>query len=163
MKTSTEYVFVIDTDSYSGNFERQLCGYITGVVGDCEVGEKESNCFTKEVDPDSDALFDHVTQKADEHCCYRPCSIWITPNRFTIGKFTYSSTKEANMIYPVYESVAIFFEEKPPEAAIELMKSRTEKFIKDVMNYNDKPYFNRVVRYRLIEIVKACTETETIV
>ncbi|HWY34086.1 MAG TPA: hypothetical protein VNX68_05525, partial [Nitrosopumilaceae archaeon] len=32
--------FIIDTDSYSGNFERQMCAYSTGQLGDCEVGEE---------------------------------------------------------------------------------------------------------------------------
>ena len=33
-----KYLFVIDTDSYSGNFEREMCAYCTGQIGDCEVG-----------------------------------------------------------------------------------------------------------------------------
>jgi hypothetical protein len=28
------YIFVIDTDSYSGNFEREMTGWITGPDGD---------------------------------------------------------------------------------------------------------------------------------
>jgi hypothetical protein len=33
-------LFVVDTDTYAGNFEREMCAYITGQVGECEVGEE---------------------------------------------------------------------------------------------------------------------------
>jgi hypothetical protein len=33
------YVFIIDTEQYAGNFEREMCAYCTGILGDCEVGE----------------------------------------------------------------------------------------------------------------------------
>ena len=39
-------MIIIDTDTYAGNFERELCAYVTGIVRDCEVGieiaEKEN-------------------------------------------------------------------------------------------------------------------------
>ncbi len=28
------YVFIIDTDSYSGNFEREMAAYVAGAVGE---------------------------------------------------------------------------------------------------------------------------------
>ena len=28
------FLLVIDTNSYAGNFERQLCAYVTGQIGD---------------------------------------------------------------------------------------------------------------------------------
>lgn len=44
------YIFIIDTDEYSGNFERDLCGYITGCVGDCEVGQEYADKFFEEME-----------------------------------------------------------------------------------------------------------------
>ncbi|KKK83825.1 hypothetical protein LCGC14_2789530, partial [marine sediment metagenome] len=35
---SDSWIFIIDTDSYAGNFEREMCAYITGRVGECGVG-----------------------------------------------------------------------------------------------------------------------------
>lgn len=37
--------FIIDTDSYSGNFEREMCAYITGHIGDCLVGFEEAEDY----------------------------------------------------------------------------------------------------------------------
>jgi len=37
---TSEYVFVIDTDKYVGNFEREITVYCVGAIGKCEVGEE---------------------------------------------------------------------------------------------------------------------------
>ena len=34
--------FIIDTDQYAGNFERELCAWTTGQIGECEVGKEYS-------------------------------------------------------------------------------------------------------------------------
>lgn len=36
----TNYSIVIKTNQYAGNFERELCAHLTGIVGECEVGEE---------------------------------------------------------------------------------------------------------------------------
>ena len=33
-KTKMKYLFVIDTDSYAGNFEREMCAYLTNQIGE---------------------------------------------------------------------------------------------------------------------------------
>ncbi len=64
----TTYVFEIETDKYAGNFEREMCAYVTGIVGECEVGKKY-------VDENIEDKFeDMVKQVPDEHACYRPCA-----------------------------------------------------------------------------------------
>ena len=40
MTSETLYTFIIDTEQYSGNFERQMTAYMTAQIGDCEVGEE---------------------------------------------------------------------------------------------------------------------------
>jgi len=83
------YVLVIDTDQYAGNFERELCAYVTGYVGDCGVGAKYVNKFAKDVgielgNVDAIDIFyntnyqqaDIVEYVADEHGCYRPVALW---------------------------------------------------------------------------------------
>ena len=32
------YGLVVKTNSYAGDFEREYCAYVTGQVGECEVG-----------------------------------------------------------------------------------------------------------------------------
>jgi len=80
------WVFVIDTDSYSGNFERELCAWITGRVGDCGVGEEMAEKAGKKK---SDAVLewcrDRVVDVPDDHGCCRPTSIWPTPGFFNDG------------------------------------------------------------------------------
>lgn len=101
-----EYIFVIDTSDYAGNFEREMCAYLTGNIGECGVGDDYAKIFNEEVGVES---FYNVTSRADEHGCYRPASIWLN-----------SEDK--------YNSVAIFFSEEPTSEQISLMKERAYQF-----------------------------------
>ena len=75
-RTSNKYGIIIDTEEYSGNFERELCAFLTGHIGDCEVGDE----FQHE-----NPLFDSVISVPDEHGCYRPCEIYPTTGWFNNG------------------------------------------------------------------------------
>jgi len=97
------YAFVIDTNSYAGNFEREMTAYLTGVVGECGVGEE----LIEKLPIDFE---DNVQQVADEHGCYRPTTCWMEPK-----------AKQNN-------SVAIFFYKKPTTEEIEFMKERVKDF-----------------------------------
>jgi len=88
-----EFIFAIDTDTYAGSFERQMCAYISGRIGECEVGKKEADIYFKEEfgSPkeelnfkDQDA-FDFIIDQPDEHGCFRPVSIYPTPGLFNHG------------------------------------------------------------------------------
>lgn len=75
------YIFCIDTDSYAGNFSRQLCAYITGRIGECEVGAEEASLFEKDgLKP----LWD-VEDKPDEDGCHRPVTTLPSPGWFNDG------------------------------------------------------------------------------
>lgn len=75
------WLFVIDTEDYAGNFERELCAYITGRVGECGVGDDMAELFKKEVGEP----FDEVIEETDEHGCNRPTTIYPTPGWFNDG------------------------------------------------------------------------------
>jgi len=79
-----KYIFVIDTESYSGNFERQMTAYCTGRIGDCEVGDGEASIFRKEVG-DPDKIFGEVLDIPDAFGCRRPTEIYPTPGWFNNG------------------------------------------------------------------------------
>lgn len=82
-------ILIINTNQYAGNFEREMCAYVTGQVGDCGVGEEMIVDY-----PNDEYLFEElVLQVPDEHGCYRPCSIWY----------------DTDIDQESYESVAIFF------------------------------------------------------
>jgi len=64
-----EYALIIRTDSYAGNFERELCAHLTGCIGDCEVGEEYK-------EEKISLLFEEIiNNKSDDNGCFRPVSI----------------------------------------------------------------------------------------
>lgn len=86
------WLFVVDTEQFAGNFERQLCAYMTGCVGECGVGDTERDAFNLEtqipvgVDKyDERHPFHFVINESDEHGCHRPCAIFPTPGWFNNG------------------------------------------------------------------------------
>lgn len=77
------YVLVIDTDAYAGNFERVMVAFMTGQVGECEVGHQARDAFSAEF---QDLNFeDLVIGQPDEHGCWRPASIWPSPYFWSDG------------------------------------------------------------------------------
>lgn len=81
-----KYYFVIDTDTYAGNFERQTCAYITGQVGDCGVGED----IAEKAEPNIpqkilDIFNENIIQEPDEYGSHRPCKIYTTPGFYNNG------------------------------------------------------------------------------
>lgn len=119
---TTKWIFVIDTKQYAGNFEREMCAYITGEYGECGVGETFATLFHKEVDPpnsDESIFTDIIEHRPDDHGCCRPCSIW--------------RAKETE-----FSSVAIFFHRKPTNKMVELMMTRTHKFAKAMRDSEKK-------------------------
>ncbi len=84
-KLNAPWLFVIDTEDYSGNFERELCAYITGRVGECGVGDDMAEIFKNEVKDMGEEPFSNVMEENDEHGCYRPASIYPTPGWYNDG------------------------------------------------------------------------------
>jgi hypothetical protein len=84
---SSKYGFIIDTDSSSGNFEREMCAYLTGQIGDCGVGDEHVDAFKEQFPKEYEAFEDIIGSESDEGC-YRPCEIETTPGRFNHGMGT---------------------------------------------------------------------------
>lgn len=114
-----EYEVIIDTNKYSGNFEREMTGFVLGVIGDCEVGLKEATQFAEQTPfPDYNPFEDMCSYVADDHGCQRPCAISSTPGRVNdgTGKMVDADTPEGQHLhYPAYESVTMFFSYDPSE------------------------------------------------
>jgi len=80
------WIFVIDTDEYDGNFERELTAYITGQVGECGVGGEMAELYRAEAGGQSEDKFDDLLEhRADDNGCHRPCAIYPTPGWFNHG------------------------------------------------------------------------------
>jgi len=78
--------FVIDTNMYAGNFEREMCAYMTGQLGECGVGEEEAAAFEEEFDEDlRERMDDLIGSECDDRGCTRPVKIYPSPNWFNHG------------------------------------------------------------------------------
>lgn len=140
-------LFIIDTEEYSGNFEREMCAFCTGQVGECGVGQKEADVFKEEC-PEWIEIFDDIVgSEPDDHGCYRPVSIYTTPGFFNDGmgghyrdpekgskkvKDNYEKYHEEKSSgpgdYPAYQSVAIFLNEIPNKPTIDFLMERAKLF-----------------------------------
>lgn len=131
----TGFAFIVDTDSYAGNFEREMTAHITGVIGECEVGEE----YVDEDYPFEGA--DNVMQVADDNGCSRPTECWVEPRTGS------------------YNAVAIFFYKKPTPEQISYMKSRAESFeeIWREEEWNKDKHIH-ILGYRLIEFKSSQSE-----
>jgi hypothetical protein len=148
---SKKYNFVIDTDKYAGNFEREMCAYATGILGDCEVGKNMQKLFIEEEDGPNygeSLIFDNVIeQRPDENGCHRPCATGITPN---LDKCEYNS-------------VEIYFHERPSEKQIEILKRRCTKFVENKSfkkRSGEHNYPTKILGFRLVTEETISTEEE---
>lgn len=109
--------FVIDTDQYAGNFEREMCAFVTGQIGECGKGSKQAVLFHCDHPLRIDEFENLVVQFPDGHGNHRPTAIWPTP-----GTMNESGSGAA------YQSVAIFLDSEPSDEIITFMKKRALQF-----------------------------------
>jgi hypothetical protein len=124
---STYYTCRIDTNEYSGNFEREMVAFITGQVGECGVGEENAALAEKQLPKIVTEWFSENTifTPDEDNGCSRPAEIVPTPgwSNDGMGKHTKGEGK-----YPAYQSVQMRFEVKPPEYIQELISGRAKVF-----------------------------------
>lgn len=84
--TQPSYLFVIDTEQYAGNFERELCAWCTGQIGQCGVGDREAADFASLFHEDYEIFTETVAQFDDrESGCLRPVKLVETPGWLNNG------------------------------------------------------------------------------
>jgi hypothetical protein len=168
------YIFVVDTDHYAGNFERPMTAYVTGNTGECEVGEEEAEMFKATVTIEIGERIDDIIESVpDDHGCCRPASIYPTPGFFNDGlgneypdadwgtdkvKEVYNKaakehglTDSAPGRFPSYQSVAMFFSDKPEDDLLELMVNRTKEFCANHMSFTKESDPIKVLGIRLVK------------
>ena len=117
---------VIDTDKYVGNFERQLCAYVTGILGECEVGEEEAAQALEDfggVSPFENLM----AQEMDESGCFHPVTIWPTPGLWRDGMGNIVPETHSPR-HPAYNSVALLFDTMPKPALMQTIRDRAARF-----------------------------------
>lgn len=220
------WLLVIDTDSYSGNFERELTAYLTGQIGECGVGDKLAAIFAEDAKTNKPPVnFDDlVLSEADEHGCARPCTIFPTPGWYNDGMGghykaggeksalkTYQKTEEDEVNrekaryegflkklpagwteksvrrelkelekrlaaakklkkvakFPAYQSVAIFFHDRPSKEVIEWLKERAKGYPEARKKAHDHDWDRepapKITGWRVIKNEVARTQKEEVV
>lgn len=108
------YIFVVDTDRYSGNFAQELCAHMTGMPPTtCGFGRTDAyaKAYRDEMGIQGDEEYnDHIIHIDDER---GQCSVWPAPGSK----------------YPAYHSVAIFMDRRPTDDEVQVMLDRARKFV----------------------------------
>jgi hypothetical protein len=82
----SNFTFIIDTEQYAGNFEREMCAFMTGQFGECEVGKELAEQARKLLPENVLEWFDeHIISLPDERGCRRPVEIVPTSGWFNSG------------------------------------------------------------------------------
>ncbi len=138
------YEVIIDTDSYAGNFERELCAYVTGHWDDETHGGDQAEVFRNEIEEDN--LF--------EDC------IGSITNEFGLQTPVYLESTPAELAAKhVMSSIAIVFEKKPTPLLIHIIKSRAYKFEREGLIFGD-PVKLKILGFRLRKITVNIEEEE---
>jgi hypothetical protein len=146
------YVFVIDTDSYAGNFERELCAYVTGAQEEdgCSHGEKEAELFREEEPKEVQGIIaETIAQGFVEH-----------DGRGYLSPYVLVHTPGTEERGGEYNSVGIFFEAKPNGCLVHILKKRAKKYGEIHKNILGEPKPFKVTGFRLIEQELVQTESE---
>lgn len=101
------YSIVIKTNQYAGNFERELCAHLTGIIGECGAGEEYVHEAITEIFEDS------VAEMADDNGTRRPVSLG-SQNEGATGN-----------------DVVIYFDTEPTHFQVEIIKERLLTFEPD--------------------------------
>ena len=152
MATETHYDVIIDTNCYSGNFERNMCAFITGELGDGIVGDDLVHFFTesdvseeiREEISENILPLEDPDEEGSEYCL--PVSMVEDDS----GR---------------YNGIAIHFSEKPSKQLVEFMVKRASEYCKYVLETEDPATINyhyvdfKVLGYRVKKVTVTRTKT----
>lgn len=127
---SKEYKIIIDTEQYSGNFEREMCAYITGRYGECGVGYEIAKFYASQINHLEWFKENIVNQPDEDNGCNRPVSVSVTPGWFNngYGRHIREGTPTIRTKHPAYLSVEIYTHTIPPKEVIEEIIERAKYF-----------------------------------
>lgn len=164
--TGTTFVLVIDTDSYSGNFERQMAAYVIGAYDEDRYhGFNECLQFREDgEEPAAPPLLQELSESVMTlpHTEYGHVSntIWATPGRLNDGYGGHFDAAEGQKGFPAYESVAVFLEVEPTAEQLALIQERAVAYGTNRTNFSGEP---DPVQIKGVRVIKVETETKTTV
>ena len=127
MDTPDYYVLTIDTDTFAGSFEREMCAWITGQYGECTVGDDLAALAQTEMPPEfKEWCENNVAQVPDDSSCSRPCAIQPTPGWFNDGMGHNYRLAEwgTPRVKEVYEKACRDYAEKAPLSYVEHLRPK---------------------------------------
>ena len=139
VQSSEHYILIVDTDRFSGPFCYELVAFSIGVLQGIRArGIEEYAAFNTwcsdafgGVNPFSAISCDANGAETGER--WAPCARWLTPGKVSDGSGkSYKAadldpTKLANC-WEAYDSVAMFFRERPNDRLIGIVRERAELF-----------------------------------
>lgn len=137
-----KWSFVVDTDAYAGNFERELCGYVTGCSEDGEDhhGAPYRDMFMAdypEGHPFEDFLKKRLTDPGDDGYGRTYQDLAPTPGWGNFGQGDHKKLEAFETApHPAFQSVAIFLRERPPDEVLSILTQRAYAFPKLPKRYN---------------------------
>lgn len=143
---------VIDTDTYSGSFERGLCAYLTGLHNEISSAEapEMAELFKNEVgDP---SPFEDLFGMGYEFyggCEFVavPVTVYPTPGWSNECGIFYQVTDERPFVDPANMSVRLFLTQEPTTEELDVLKARAETFSK-TSNEDHEPF--KITGYRIV-------------
>lgn len=88
-------IIVIDTEQNAGNFEREMCAYITGQYGECGVGDSIAQKVAADIQH-YHWWTSNIRAEPDDNGCRRPVTIYPTPGWFNNGNGKHYRDDPAN-------------------------------------------------------------------
>lgn len=133
-RTEPKWSFVVDTEDYAGNFERELTCY---VVGRCDAYGEHSGggyreMFAKDFegkDPFEDLVEDRINDPGDDGIMRAPMDVAPTPGYENDGAGNHRPIAAgAKPKWPAFNSVAIFLSRKPTGEELSILVRRAQAF-----------------------------------
>lgn len=147
-----EWWLVIDTNSYAGNFERELSGWCLGVTGESH-GIPEAMTFIETYRNDEWALrLDETISCVGEHG--ERCTMWPTPK----APLTEQGTVP-------YNSVGVPFSKRPTHRHMTFVMARAQEFARKARAKEFKTgtaqFVDDKLEIRGVRVVRVRVSTET--
>lgn len=159
------FVLIIDTNLYSGNFHREMAAYLLNAAallgfGDGPTAENEDFQDAAAEDPRLWVMQDMVGIRTHTEYGDTTNDIWATPGRLNDGMGHHFDAAPGQKGYPAFESVAIFLEAPFNAEQLELIKSRAEAFAADYQpRFSASTDKMKIVGVRQVNIQVKRTET----
>ena len=160
-KKEENYIIIVDTDKYSGNFETEMFGYVTGIVSESIYDRGYAEKSIKDDYEDYKEYFDWWNNNVSEYLFddeYGEQPVGIIPttgyynDRF--GKI-FKEDKNKKVIkrkYPSYQSVGIAVRSELPQNVLDTFKKRVYDFCSNHKDYiTNESDVIEVIGYRMIK------------